>query len=150
MSNGTCLMWASFVLCIFRSVKAQRNLLHDSSLLKNTCVRQVVFDRRFSLVRSPRGALQTCKPGVSRLGFCHSVNDRTRLLCLVFCFLPESARRPTSSGSTGPASASLRLRTPEGRRGRAPGLGPRRLRHWRLGETKLINDSDNDENGTNR
>ena len=37
---------ASFVLCVFCRVKDHHDLLHDSPLLKNTCVRQVVSSVR--------------------------------------------------------------------------------------------------------
>ena len=40
---------ASFVLCAFRRVEDRPNLLHDSSLLKKTCVRRVVVDKWFPL-----------------------------------------------------------------------------------------------------
>ena len=40
---------ASFVLCVFRRVKDHHILLHDSPLLKKTCVRQVVLDEWFPL-----------------------------------------------------------------------------------------------------
>ena len=35
---------ASFVLCVFCRVKDHHKLLHDSSSLKKTCVRQGVLD----------------------------------------------------------------------------------------------------------
>ena len=35
----------SFVLCVFRRVHDQHNLLYHSPLLKETCVRQVVLDK---------------------------------------------------------------------------------------------------------
>ena len=34
LSNATCLIQASFVLCVFRGVKDHRMLLHSSPLLK--------------------------------------------------------------------------------------------------------------------
>ena len=40
---------ASFVLCEIRRDKDNSNLLHDSPLLKKTCVRRVVLDKRFLL-----------------------------------------------------------------------------------------------------
>ena len=41
LSNATCRMKASFVLCVFRRVKDRHNLLRYSPLLKKTSVRQV-------------------------------------------------------------------------------------------------------------
>ena len=49
LSNATCLIQASFVLCVCFRVKGHRNLLHDSPVLKKTCVRQVVLDKWFPL-----------------------------------------------------------------------------------------------------
>ena len=40
---------ASFGLCAFCRVKDHRKLLHDSPLLRKSCVRQVVSDKRYSL-----------------------------------------------------------------------------------------------------
>ena len=45
--NATCPIQASFASCVFRRVKGRHNLLHDSPLLKNTRVRQVVLDKWF-------------------------------------------------------------------------------------------------------
>ena len=44
-SHATCLIQASFVLCVFRRVKDHRKLLHYSPLLKKARVRQVVLDK---------------------------------------------------------------------------------------------------------
>ena len=44
-----CLLFAC-VLCVFRNFKDRPNLLHYSPLLKNLCVRRVVFDRWFPLI----------------------------------------------------------------------------------------------------
>ena len=51
LSNATsCLSnAASFVLCVVRHVEDHHNLLHDSPLLKKTCVGQVVLDKWFPL-----------------------------------------------------------------------------------------------------
>ena len=52
LSDATLSNTASFVLCVFRRVKDHCNLLYYSSLLKNTCIRQVVLDKCFPLERS--------------------------------------------------------------------------------------------------
>ena len=51
LSNTTCLIRPHLVyaLCVFRRVKDHHHLLHDSPLLKNTCLRQVVIDKWFPL-----------------------------------------------------------------------------------------------------
>ena len=40
---------ASLFLCVVRRVKEHHKVLHDSPLLKKTCVRQVVLDKWFPL-----------------------------------------------------------------------------------------------------
>ena len=47
LSNRTCLIQASFVLCVFRRAKDHHNSPHDSPLLKKTCIRQAVLDKWF-------------------------------------------------------------------------------------------------------
>ena len=48
---------AAFVSCVFRRVKDQYTLLHDSPLLEKACVRQVVLDDtggvRWTVYRTP-------------------------------------------------------------------------------------------------
>ena len=62
---------ASFVSCEFRRVKDHHSLLHDSSLLKNTCVRRVVLGKWFPLLSarrsSPGSVMQLATVGVSVL-----------------------------------------------------------------------------------
>ena len=62
LSNATCLIQASFVLRALRRVKDHHTVLHDSPLLKKTCVRQTVLDKWFPL-KGPE-----CGPGVHRQG----------------------------------------------------------------------------------
>ena len=56
LGGTTCLMLqylsttASFVLCVLRCVKDHHNLLQYSSVLKNTCVIEVVLDKWFPLI----------------------------------------------------------------------------------------------------
>ena len=52
MSNATCLIRFHLFCVFFRSVKDQLNLPHYLSLLKNTCVIQVVLDKWFPLTQA--------------------------------------------------------------------------------------------------
>ena len=45
LSNATCQIQASFVVCVFRRVNDHHNLLHASPLSKKTCVGRVVLDK---------------------------------------------------------------------------------------------------------
>ena len=69
LSNATCLIQASLVLCALRRVKHHCTLLHSSPLLKKTFVRRVVIDKWFPLMGISRtlrvgrcyaAALKTC------------------------------------------------------------------------------------------
>ena len=53
LSNATRLMRPRLFYASVRRVKDHRNLLHDSQLLKNNCIRQVVLDKWFPLNHSP-------------------------------------------------------------------------------------------------
>ena len=63
MSNVFLSNAASFVSCVFHRVKNHHGLLHDSPLLKNTCVRQVVLDKWFPLMAAAeRGVADLLQP----------------------------------------------------------------------------------------
>ena len=49
LSNATCMIQASFVLCVCFRVKGHHHLLHGSPLLKKSWVRQVALDKWFPL-----------------------------------------------------------------------------------------------------
>ena len=49
LSNATCLIQASLVLCVFCRVKEYHNVLHSSPHLNKTCGRHVVLDKWFQL-----------------------------------------------------------------------------------------------------
>ena len=67
---------ASFVLRVFRRVKDHHNLPHDSPLLKNTGVRQVVLDKLFPLI-GPACPCQCLKKTLlrSRPWTCHAAAE---------------------------------------------------------------------------
>ena len=69
---------ASFVLCVFRRVKEHHNLLHDSTRLKKTCVRQVVLDKWFPL-----------KWGSCFVVTCHSFRA-AKLRCTALLAVPDT------------------------------------------------------------
>ena len=53
LSNATCLIQESFLLCVLRRVKDHHMMLQYSLFLKNTCFRQVVLDKWFPLMTAP-------------------------------------------------------------------------------------------------
>ena len=60
LSKATCLMQASFNLCVFGRLRDHRSLSESSPLLRKTCVRQVVLDKLFP--PESHNALKTWPP----------------------------------------------------------------------------------------
>ena len=52
LSNATCQIRPHLFYVFFGRVKDHHNLLHYSPLLKKACVRQVVLDKWFPLIRT--------------------------------------------------------------------------------------------------
>ena len=132
------------VVCVFRRVTDHHNLLHDSSLLKKACVRQVVLDKWFPLmydtsargcsdcaalhgasggagVVRPRTPPTTCMPASMML--------RGRQMKSCGDRVPHATPMPLNLSLRPPDRLAARHATPMPSRDRAM---PRRLR-WRWG-----------------
>ena len=89
LSNTTCLIQASFVLrrfICYSRVNDRHNLPIDSSLLKKTCVRQVVLDKWFPLKANPQNLL-TARPTEPRTIFTTYFVSTTVLFIRILLFV---------------------------------------------------------------